>query len=75
MPEEGVGKPRPNHALYLRILRGMTPEQRLRKAFELTRSTRALFHHGLRRRFPDLDEAQLGWLVRERLDRCHNRNY
>ena len=77
MREEVVraGKPRPNHAVYLRVLRAMTAEQRLRKAFELGASTRALFRHGLRQRFPDLDDAEFGRLVRERLDRCHNRNY
>jgi hypothetical protein len=53
----------------------MTPEQRLRKAFELEATARALFEHGLRRRFPELDDTALGRLVRERLDRCHNRNY
>jgi hypothetical protein len=69
------GKPRPNHAAYLRVLRGMTPEQRLHKAFELTASARALFATGLRRRFPALDEAAFARLLRQRLDRCHNRNY
>ena len=69
------GKPRPNHAVYLRVLRAMTPEQRLRKAFELGASARALFEHGLRQRFPDRDDADLARLVRARLDRCHNQNY
>jgi hypothetical protein len=69
------GKPRPNHAVYVRVLRAMTPEQRLRKAFELGASARALFAHGLRRRFPDLDEQAFHRLLRDRLDRCHNRNY
>ena len=68
-------KPRPNHAVYLRVLRRMTPEQRLRKAFELTATTRALLALGLRRRFPELDAAALTRLLRQRLDRCHNRNY
>jgi hypothetical protein len=68
-------KPRPNHAVYLRVLRGMTPEQRLRKAFELGATARALFEHGLRERFPDMDDVAFRRLVRERLDRCHNRNY
>jgi DNA-binding MurR/RpiR family transcriptional regulator len=70
-----TGKPRPNHAAYLQVLRGMTPEQRLRKAFELTASARALFVFGLRRRFPALDDAAFAQLLRERLDLCHNRNY
>ena len=69
------GKPQPNHAVYLRVLRGMTPEQRLQAAFELTASTRALFAFGLRRRFPALDDAAFARLLRERLDLCHNRNY
>src|SRR5262245_52647318 len=68
-------KLRPNHAVYLRVLRAMTPEQRLRKAFELTVSARALFAVGLRRRFPEMDDAAFARLLRERLDGCHNRNY
>ena len=69
------GKLRPNHAVYLRVLRAMTPEQRLKKAFELGATARALFEHGLRRRFPELDDAALAALTRACLDRCHNRNY
>jgi hypothetical protein len=53
----------------------MTPEQRLRKACELGAMTRAMFEHGLRRRFPGLITAALAGLLRERLDRCHNRSY
>ena len=53
----------------------MTPEQRLRKAFELGDMARAMFKHGLRRRFPRLEDTALDALARERLDRCHNRNY
>ena len=53
----------------------MTPEARLMKAFELTVFCRALFLHGLRRRFPDLDDAGLRKLMLERLELCHNRNY
>jgi hypothetical protein len=69
------GKPRPSHGVYLRVLRGLTPEQRLRKAFELGATARALFEHGLRQRFPGLSDAAFAALVRRRLDRCHNRNY
>lgn len=53
----------------------MTAEQRLRKAFDLGAGARALFEHGLRRRFPELDDVAFRRLVRERLDQCHNRNY
>jgi hypothetical protein len=68
-------KPRPNHAAYLRVLRSMSPEARLRKAFELSAFARALFRTGLRHRFPLLTEPELERLVRDRLERCHNRNY
>lgn len=67
-------KPRPNHAVYLRVLRTMSPQARLRKAFELSVFTRALFRTGLARRFPELSTAELDRLVRTRLERCHNRN-
>lgn len=68
-------KQRPNHKLYLQILRRMTPEQRLAKAFELSEFSRQLFIHGLRRRFPDLSEAEFKELLLRRLEKCHNRNY
>ncbi len=68
-------KPPQNHMEYIRILRRMTPEQRLLKAFELTDLGRRLLMEGLRRRHPRLDAAQLRSLYLERLARCHNRNY
>ena len=68
-------KPRPNHHRYIEILRGMTPEQRLRKAFELHELGRELFREGLRRRHPELAPDELELLLRERLVRCHNRIY
>lgn len=68
-------KPRPNHKVYLDVLRRMTPEQKLLKAFELSAFTRALFAEGLRRRFPDLPEDEFQKLLRARLDKCHNRNW
>ena len=68
-------KPRPNHRLYLQMLRGMTPEQRLRKAFELSAFSRALFAEGLQRRFPGLSDDAFASLLRTRLEKCHNRNW
>ena len=68
-------KPRPNHAVYLRALRSMSPQARLRKAFELSAFTRALFCAGLARRFPALSRVELDRLMRDRLERCHNRNF
>ena len=68
-------KPRPNRRLYIEILRRMTPEERLLKAFELSDFTRRLFAEGLRERFPNMPEDEFQRLLRQRLDRCHNRNY
>jgi hypothetical protein len=68
-------KPRPNHAVYLRVLRNMTPEERLQKAFELSELARQLFLCGLRKRFPDLSPEEIDRLFRERLNQCHNWNY
>jgi hypothetical protein len=68
-------KKRPNHRIYIEALRRMTSEERLEKAFELSEFSRQLFLHGLRRRFPDLPEKALMKIYRERLDKCHNRNY
>jgi len=70
-----TGKPQPNHGRYLEVLRSMTPEQRLRKAFELSRMGRELFRRGLERRHPELSPKELETLLQERLIRCHNRNY
>jgi hypothetical protein len=68
-------KHRPNHRIYLQALRGMTPGERLKKALELSELCRMLFLHGLRRRFPDVAENELMRIYRERLSKCHNRNY
>jgi hypothetical protein len=65
----------PSHREYIRILRQMSPEERLLKAFELSDFGRQLFIHGLRKRFPDLPEEEFRKILLERLDKCHNRNY
>jgi hypothetical protein len=70
-----MSKPRPNHARHLAVLRSMTSEQRLAKAFELTEMSRALFRQGLRRRFPGLSDERFHQLYLARLAACHNRNY
>lgn len=64
-----------SHRVYIEALRRMTPEQRLARAFDLSRFVRDLFAHGLRKAFPDLNEEEFRKLLRERLDKCHNRNY
>lgn len=68
-------KERPNHRLYIQVLRRMSPEKRLLKAFELSDFARQLFIHGLRKRFPGLSENEFKKVLLERLDKCHNRNY
>jgi hypothetical protein len=68
-------KPRPNHALYIEVLRRMTPAQRLAKAFELSDFARNLFIHGLRKRFPNATEEEFKRILLERLRLCHNKNY
>ena len=68
-------KPRPNQDRYLEVLRRMTPQQRLMKAFELSDLARALFKAGLRHRHPDLPEAELHDLYLEHLARCRNPHY
>jgi hypothetical protein len=68
-------KPRPNHQLYLQTLRRMTPEQRLKKAFELADLGKRLFLAGLKRRFPDYTPEELHRVYLERIALCHNRNY
>ena len=68
-------KKRVNHRVYLMALRGMTPQERLEKAFELSEFSRKLFLYGLRRRFPDLSNEAVMKIYLERLDKCHNRNY
>jgi len=60
---------------YLEVLRRMTPGQRLAKAMELSELGKRLFLHGLRRRFPGLNDEQLHRVYLERIARCHNRNY
>ena len=68
-------KNRPNHRMYIEVLRRMSPGQRLLKAFELSEFARQLFTYGLRKRFPDLSDEEFRKKLLERLDKCHNRNY
>ena len=68
-------KERPNHSLYVRTLRRMSPEARLLKALELTEFSRLLFLAGLRRRFPYLADDELKKMYVERLVSCHKRDY
>ncbi len=53
----------------------MTPDQRLRKALELTEIGRRLLADGVRHRNPGLREEELRRLYLEHLGKCHNSNY
>ena len=64
-----------DHRVYIDVLRRMSPEKRLLRAFELSEFVDELSMHGLRKRFPYLSEHELDVLLRERLDKCRNRNY
>ncbi len=68
-------KPRPNKKLYNEILRKMTPEQKLLKAFELSDFSKDLFIYGLKKRHPNLNDDEVKKLYLERVENCHNRNY
>jgi hypothetical protein len=59
----------------IRVLRAMSPEQRVAAAFDLSDLTRQVFEQGLKRRFPELGETEFRALLQSRLDLCHNRNY
>lgn len=68
-------KPRPNAQRCEEVLRQMTPAQRLDKAIELTEMVRDCLRIALRRRHPDLGEAELHRLYLRHLAECHNKNY
>ncbi|MBI4712235.1 MAG: hypothetical protein HY762_02870 [Planctomycetes bacterium] len=68
-------KQRPNHRLYLEVLRRLSPEMRLLKAFELSEFSRKLFIHGLRQRYHGIPNKAFKKILQERLSKCHNRNY
>ncbi len=53
-----AAKPLPNDDRYLAVLRAMSPEQRVRKAAELSELTKALAMAGIRSRFPDIGETE-----------------
>ena len=68
-------KPDLNHQRRLRVLRSLTPQQKLDQVFQLNERTLKLFRIGLRQRFPDLSEEEFEALYLQMRARCHNRNY
>jgi len=61
--------------IYLQILKRMSPEEKLFKAFELSELAKQLFIHGLHKRFPHLTEEEVKKIYLERIEKCHNRVY
>ncbi len=66
---------RQTHREYIKILKKMTPQARLLKAFELSDLTKSLFITGLRIRYPDYSEEDIKNLYIEKIYKCHNSDY
>ena len=60
---------------YIKIIRKMSPENRLRKCFELNELTKKLFLTGLKSRFPNCSEEEIKEIYLKRIDKCRNLNY
>jgi len=57
------------------MMRKLSPEDRLKKSFELTELTKMLFIAGLKNRFPGLSDKELKKIYLKRISKCHNLNY
>ena len=64
-----------NKQRYHEILRGMSPQEKLEKSFELTDFANAAFKAGLVSRYPNLTEDELERLYLEKKKTWHNQNY
>lgn len=64
-----------SHREYIKIIRRLTPEERLKKCFELNELTKKLFLTGLKNRFPDLSQEEIKKLYLKRINKCHNLDY
>lgn len=69
--ENGQGKPLPPE-FDIRLLSGA---RKVEMQAEMSENARRLFKDGLRRYFPELNEAELHALFLERMADCHNQNY
>ncbi|MEE8324764.1 MAG: hypothetical protein V3R31_03840 [Candidatus Humimicrobiaceae bacterium] len=65
----------PDHKEYIKIMRKISPEDRLRKSFELNELTKKLFLTGLKNRFPELSDKELKKIYLKQIGKCHNLNY
>jgi hypothetical protein len=64
-----------NHSIYIKALKGLSAEQRLKRALDLSDFTRRVFESGLKKRLSNLNEKEFKQKLYERLEKCHNRNY
>lgn len=48
-----------SHREYIKIIRRLTPEERLKKCFELNELAKQLFLTGLKNRFPNLSKEEI----------------
>ena len=58
--------------IYLNALKNMTPEQKLKKACELSDFTKMLFINGLKKRNPGLNTVDFNKLFVEKILKCSN---
>jgi len=62
----------PGHREYIKIMRKISPEDRLRKCFELNELTKGLFMAGLKNRFPDYSDKELKKIYLKRISKCYS---
>jgi hypothetical protein len=65
----------PNKQKYHEILKGMSPQEKIEKVFELSDLANAAFFAGLRNRYPQLSDDELKSLYLKKRRACHNQNY
>ncbi|HOV15214.1 MAG TPA: hypothetical protein PK771_13075 [Spirochaetota bacterium] len=57
-------------SIYVGILKKMSPEEKLKKACELSDFTKMLFINGLKKRFSTANEFELKRILIERIKKC-----
>jgi len=65
----------PNKERYHQILKDMSPEEKVRKVFELSELTNEAFKVGLRNRYKEMPDEEFHQLYLENRLKCHNQNY
>ena len=65
----------PNKQRYYEILRGISPQEKLEKSFELTELANSAFKAGLQNLHPELCDAELEQLYLEKLKSRHSQSY